>query len=345
MQRRRREIAALTEERKVVRPVSGMEDDLGGLGNLGGKRPGTSEGLTMPAMKKRSLNTKKIKKQKSEGKLGLGKVSITYPIPIKPGLAPATPADNMSTVRPPPAPVYRATTGFAEDESGLRGKVESLETEISSLRARLRWFEESYGEIPAETLVDIQHSLNVEANAPKKARKSAFKEEWGSMSNRNNHSSAVIADESFLPREVKALKGFVAKDTIPEEPSFESTNWIKNAEDTLPTVVTPEKTIKLIQPSPSTKSLASPPHPRMHSASPTKSLGSPTRARILSVSPVNRMGTPPSSPIDGDERTVNLLETLSPIHPNIMPVLMPRQGRGDSSKENLVGKVIEYGDT
>src|SRR5271170_594488 len=49
MQRRRKEIALLTEERKVVKPVGGVGngdvEELSGLGGLsGGKRPGTSEG-------------------------------------------------------------------------------------------------------------------------------------------------------------------------------------------------------------------------------------------------------------------------------------------------------------
>jgi len=351
MQRRRKEIALLTEERKVVKPArdSMREEELDGLANLGGKRPGTSEGLTMPAMKKRSLNTKKLKKQKSEGKLGLGKVSISYPMPSK--VAPVATTGSISSVRPPAPPVYRATTGFAEDEdAGLRGKVESLETEISSLRAKLRWFEESYGEIPAETLVDIQHSLTVEANVTKKVRKSAFKEEWGSTTSRNGNTTiaTAVADESFLPSGVKALKGFSAKDPIPEESSMDdSTNWIKDSEDTLPQgeSVPPEQTIKLIQPSPSIKSVASPPPTRLHSTSPSKSLaGSPTRARLLSASPV-KVNAPPSSPIDEYERSVDLLETLSPIHPNIMPALVPRQsGRADLAKENLVDKVMEYSD-
>jgi hypothetical protein len=351
MQRRRREIALLTEERKVMKPVvggagNGDVEDLSGLGLAsGGKRPGTSEGLTMPVMKKRSLNTKKLKKQKSEGKLGLGKVSISYPMPSKP--APVTSTGSVSSIRPPAAPVYRATTGLEEEETGLRGKLESLETEISSLRAKLRWFEESYGEIPAETLVDIQHSLTVEAHTTKKVKKSAFKEEWGSMSSRNgDFSTAPIADESFLPREVKALKGFSAKEVIPEEPSLDSTNWIKDSEDSLPDpAIPPEQTIKLIQPSPSIKSVVSPPRARMHSSSPAKSIGSPTRARLTSASPVKGVGVPPSSPIDEYERSVDLLEMLSPIHPNIMPVLVPRQsGRGDVAKENLVEKMVEYGD-
>ena len=346
MQRRRKEIALLTEERKVVKPVgNGEVEELSGLGGLsGGKRPGTSDGLTMPAMKKRSLNVKKLKKQKSEGKLGLGKVSITYPMPSK--HVPVAATGTVSSIRPPAAPVYRATTGFVdEEERGLRGKVESLETEVSSLRAKLRWFEQSYGDIPAETLVDIQHSLTVET---KKVKKSAFKEEWGSMSSRNGDFSTAIAppDENFLPREIKALKGFSAKDSIPEEPSLDSTNWIKDSDDTLPeSTIPPEQTIKLIQPSPSIKSLVSPPRPRMHSSSPAKSLASPTRAWLLSASPVKGVEAPPSSPIDEYERSVDLLETLSPIHPNIMPVLVPRRSaRGDLAKENLVEKVVEYGD-
>lgn len=326
-----------------------LDEELDGLANLGGKRPGTSEGLTMPAMKKRSLSAKKLKKQKSEGKLGLGlgKVSITYPMPSK--AAPVAPTGSISSVRPPAAPVYRATTGIAEDEgTGLKGKVESLETEISSLRAKLRWFEESYGEIPSETLVDIKHSLTIEANVNKKVRKSAFKEEWGSMTSRNgNTSTATAGDESFLPREVKALKGFSAKNPIPEEPSVDSSNWIKDSEDTLPITETipPEQTIKLIQPSPSIKSVASPPATRMHSTSPSKSMaGSPTRARLLSASPL-KTNAPPSSPVDEYERSVDLLETLSPIHPNIMPALVPRQsGRRDLAKENFVEKAVDYAD-
>jgi hypothetical protein len=329
MQRRRQEILNLDESNVVAREV---EDE------VGGKRPATSDGATLPALKKRSLNTKKLKKQKSLGKLGFGKSSISYPTPN-------TTTTLPSATRPPPAPVYRATTGFVEHDSddGLRTRVQSLETELSSLRAKLRWFEQSYGEIPAETLVGISNSVT---ESPKKQRRSVFKEELGSLNGRNGVDMS-IGDQSILPRDVKSLKGFDNIDPITEESDGEE----------MTRTIPPESTIKLIPPSPSTKSLTSPPRQSRISTSPSKfqsPLSSPTRLQISPISSpskgvqVSPMSSPTklptlSSPIDVN-KSVDLLETLSPIHPNIIPALVPRPSRPDLSKENMRSKLSDIAD-
>ena len=335
MQRRRNEILSLNEP--TVKGATGIAtDEKTADSELGaGKRPATSDGSTLPAMKKRSLNAKKLKKQKSLGKLPFGKSSISYPMPNN--TLPTSPG------RPPPAPVYRATTGFIENESddGLRTKVESLETELSSLRAKLRWFEQSYGEIPAESLVDIK------PEPTKKTRRSVFKEELGSLRSRNM-SETSIGDHSILPRDIKELKGFERDgiDVIAEE--SDETNRSEK-------VIPPESTIKLIPPSPSVKSIASPPRPPR---SPTKTqmspLSSPTKSHISPLSSPTKLDISPlssptksrliSSPVENLDKSVDLLETLSPIHPNIIPALIPRQSRPDLLQENINSKLNDIAD-
>ena len=343
MQRRRNEILNLNEPEK-------LPDNVESEGN--GKRPATSDGTTMPALKKRSLNAKKLKKQKSLGKLGFSKPSISYPMP-------SATTDTTTIPRPLAAPVYRATTGFTESETdnGMQTRVKSLETELSSLRAKLRWFEESYGEIPADTLAEIST-----LEPPKKVRRSVFKEELGSLTNRN----AGSGDVSVLPRDVKALKGFDECGVIREESDGEEANPTNG--------IPPESTIKLIPPSPSTKSIVSPPRPTRVSTSPTKCkspLSSPTRFQSppsspskLQISPMSSPCLSPpsspakvsvspfitpskprvsSSPIDLD-KSVHLLETLSPIHPNIIPSLVPRQSHSDFSQENFFNKLHDLAD-
>ena len=251
----------------------------------------------------------------------------------------------MSATRPPPAPVYRATTGFIEHDSddGLRTRVQSLETELSSLRAKLQWFEQSYGEIPEDTLVGISNSI---AESPKKQRRSVFKEELGSMNGRSGGDMSM-GDQSLLPRDIKALKGFDDIDPITEESGGEE----------MTRTIPPESTIKLIPPSPSIKSLASPPRPSYLSTSPSKfqsPLSSPTKLQISPMSSpskgvlVSPMSSPTklptlSSPIDVN-KSVDLLETLSPIHPNIIPALIPKQSRPDLSQENMRSKLSDIAD-
>jgi hypothetical protein len=307
-----------------------------------GKRPATSDGTALPAMKKRSLNTKKLKKQKSLGKLGFGlKSTISHPIPK------TTPTSPARVALPVGAPVYRATTGFIEGESddNLRTKVHSLESELSSLRAKLRWFEQSYGEIPTETLVGIKEN----STTPKTGRRSVFREELGSLKSRDMGSEMSIGDQSILPRDVKALKGFKKDgeiDAIAEESDIDETNGKG---------IPPESTIKLIPPSPSTKSIASPPRPSRRS-SPTKPCmsppSSPTKSYCSPVSSPTKLNISPlssptkfqfsSSPIE--DKPIDLLETLSPIHPNIMPALIPRQSRPDISLENMRNKLNDFAD-
>jgi hypothetical protein len=338
MQRRRNEVVNLREPtEKHVGGEEGLIEDVE-LG--GGKRPATSDGTTLPALKKRSLSAKKLKKQKSMGKLPFGKSSISHPIPKN------TPVSTAPT-RAPPAPVYRATTGFIEHESedgGLRTKVQSLETELSSLRAKLRWFEQSFGEIPADTLNEIKQDTT------KKPRRSVFKEELGSVTSRSMNETS-ICDQTILPREVKALRGD-GIDAITEESDADDTNGSEKV------VIPPESTIKLIPPSPSTKSIASPPRPSRLSASPTKNhnmspLSSPTKVHTMSPpsSPSKLIISPRSSPAKShfisspvEDKSVDLLETLSPIHPNIIPALIPRQSRPDLTQENLNNKLNDIAD-
>jgi hypothetical protein len=319
LQRRRQEIMNLAESvseksEKLAPPVSlttkFSTDDL----RVGApKRPATSEGATMPALKKRSVNSKKLKKQTSLGKLGFHrKPSISETVATSPTV---TSIATVQSARPPPTPVYRATAGFADiqDDDGIRSRIQSLETEVSTLRAKLRWFEQSYGEIPVETLAEIQNSVINEQ--PRKQRRSVFKEELGTVTSRDS----FIGDESILPREIKELKGTVSLDHI--GPIAEE------AEASPERFIPPESTIKLIQPSPSTKSIVSPP------ASPSKKQYS---------SPVKVHRSPPMSPSASPRKNIDLLETLSPIHPNLIPALIPRQSHPDMSKENLHHKVYEY---
>jgi hypothetical protein len=177
-------------------------------------------------------------------------------------------------------------SAIEEGDDGLRSKVLSLENEVNSLRAKLRWFEQSYGEIPAETLADITTS-------PRK-RKSAFKEEWGSLKTRGEDPSQI------LPDDIRELKG-TAIDPILEEPSPHGG-------------ADPESTIKLIPASPSVKSVPA--------SSPRRS---PTKM---------------TSVFSPGQDEISILETLSPIHPNIM---RPRQGFGEIGveQENLGDKVAD----
>lgn len=329
MQRRRNDIMTGNEPSNQTTANEESPHDTT-VENNAGKRPATSDGnAPLPALKKRSMNTKKIKKQRSMGKLVLGKVNISYPLPntMPNDVEKFVPSTSMG--RPPPAPVYRATTGFEEDgaEGGLRTRVQSLETEISSLRAKLRWFEQSFGEIPADTLVDIQHSV-AETTTVKKPRRSVFKEELGSVTDRNM-CEASFGDVSILPHNVKALKGFENDriDIIAEEAEddpYEALHEPAETEDVDGVnVIPPESTIKLIPASPSTKSVASPPRPSRTSSHPSKLHESP-----------------PSSPTELN-RSIDLLETLSPIHPNIMPTLVPRPSHIDLSQENRTCKLQE----
>jgi hypothetical protein len=254
------------------------------------------------------LNAKKLKKQKSLGRLAFGKSSISYPKPPKetlpsPPLAPVIPPP---AVRAPAAPVYRSTLIPKQDadEGGLRTKVHSLETEISALRAKVRWFEQSYGEIPAE----IQHSIIESATPIKKARRSVFTEELGSATVVDIGES-LVGDDSILPKEIKELKGVDKNNinVIAEEAETSSTDETLRRPNNILDFASPESTVKLIQPSPSSKSVAiSPPRPARRAPSP------PANASIL------------SSPGDDLDKSIDLLETLSPIHPNIMPALVPR---------------------
>ena len=275
------------------------------------KRPVSSDGaLGLPAMKKRSLNMRgKLKKQKSEGKLALpSKTSISYPSMAPPGSPKKSPAPSPLG-RPIAAPVYRSTTGIAEEgeQEGWKTRAQSMEMEISALRAKLKWFEQSYGEIPSESIAEIQQSM-MENPAKKPGRRSVFKEELGSI--RGRGSEVSVGDESFLPEEVKQLKGYerdnidvIAEEDIEDEPQQE---W--NFQD-VGGLLMRGQTIKLVQPSPSSKSVAiSPPRPSRQAPSPPEIRASP-----------------PSSPTAAQlEKSVDLLETLSPIHPNIMPALIPR---------------------
>ena len=264
------------------------------------KRPASSDGTTLPALKKRSLNSKKLKKQKSLGKLPFRKSSISKPTPSATS-APASPKRASAAT-----PVYRATTiatalsdftamDDVDEEGGLRSRVQSLESELSSLRAKLRWFEQSYGEIPADSLADINLS-------PRKQRKSVFKEELGSLKTRG------IDDSHILPSDVRALKGTAIDPILEESPSPTAVLEYAPVE----TTGAAESTIKMIPPSPSVQSLPMSPPRR----SPTKAVSSPGQEEI------------------------SLLETLSPIHPNIIPALVPRQSIPEMSGcENIVEKV------
>ena len=266
------------------------------------KRPASSDGTALPALKKRSLNSKKLKKQKSLGKLPFRKSSISKPTP-----APTAASTPASPKRASAAtPVYRATTTATalsdfpamddvNEDGGLRYRVQSLESELSSLRAKLRWFEQSYGEIPPNTLADISLS-------PRKQRKSVFKEELGSLKTRG------VDDSHILPSDVRALKGTAIDPILEESPSPNAVLEYAPAE----TTAAAESTIKMIPPSPSLRSLPLSPPRR----SPTKAVSSPGQEEI------------------------SLLETLSPIHPNIIPALVPRQSVPEmSGGENIVEKM------
>lgn len=284
------------------------------------KRPVSSDGVSLPAMKRRSLNMRgKLKKQKSEGKLALpSKASISYPL-APPGSPKKKSPAPSPLGRPIAAPVYRATTGIVEEgeQDGWKTRAQSLETELGALRAKLRWFEQSYGEIPSETMAEIQQSM-IESPAKKPARRSVFKEELGSVKGRGGEVS--VGNDSILPKDVKELKGYERDniDIIAEEDFEDGLHQELNFQD-VGGLLSRGQTIKLVQPSPSSKSLAmSPPRP-------SRSAPSPPGIRT----------SPPSSPTAGElEKSVNLLETLSPIHPNIMPTLIPR----NMAKENVFNK-------
>ena len=208
---------------------------------------------------------------------------------------------------------------FRSEQDGWKTRAQSLETELGALRAKLRWFEGSYGEIPSETMVEIQHSL-MESPPKKPGRRSVFKEELGSVKGRGG--AASVGDDSILPKDIKELKGYERdnidviaeedfEDGAPQELSFQDVGGL----------LTRGQTIKLVQPSPSSKSVAmSPPRP-------SRSAPSPPGVRA----------SPPSSPTAGElEKSIDLLETLSPIHPNIMPALIPR----NMTTEKLSNKTL-----
>lgn len=200
--------------------------------------------------------------------------------------------------------------GGANDD--LRSRVQSLETEISSLRAKLRWFEESFGEIPPETLVDIHNSLM----EPKKQRRSIFKEELDSVNSHNSLDMTIeiaVGDESILPKEIKSFKGHDGIDVISEE--MEGDYTMADIE-VVPQSIPPESTIKMIPPSPSVKSPEQSPRPKV--------------------------AAPQSPLVDDFENSVDLLETLSPIHPNIMPVLAPRASVPNLLQEKFRAKAEGY---
>lgn len=283
------------------------------------KRPVSSDGASLPAMKKRSLNMRgRLKKQKSEGKLALpSKSSISYPLP-PPGSPKKSPAPSPIG-RPIAAPVYRATTGIVEEgeQEGWKTRAQSMETEINALRAKLKWFEQSYGEIPSESMAEIQQSM-METPVKKSGRRSVFKEELGSVKGRRGETS--IGDESILPQEVKELKGYERDniDVIAEEDCEDDPHPELYFRD-VGGLLMRGQTIKLVQPSPSSKSIAI----------------SPPRPSRSAPSPPNIQTSPPSSPTSAElEKSVDLLETLSPIHPNLMPALIPR----NTAKENMPDK-------
>jgi hypothetical protein len=221
--------------------------------------------------------------------------------------------------------VYRGRADSDVTDDGLRGKVESLETEVVTLRAKLRWFEQSYGEIPANSMAEIQHSLTL--GTPIKKRKSVFKEELDGVTHHASENS--FAETSILPKEVKDLKGF---DRPRVDSIVEVAETSSFTHDTNMDFIAPEQTVRLLQPSPSNKSVASPSPPRRFMQSPP----SPTRPP---PSPPYTRASPISSP-SRDEKSINLLETLSPIHPNIIPAMMPRMNV-DASKENMPNKQYE----
>lgn len=321
MQKRRKEIFSLHEP--ITANTMSSKGSLDAQeSSIPTKRPSTSDGSSHPAAKKRTIagTTKKLKKQTSLGKLAFRKSSNSYPVPAPKPVATLTASARSSLVVPVEevpkalgAPVYRGTANvlpeITGDENELQKKVQSLEMEVTELRAKVRWFEESYGEIPADTMAEIQHSLCM----VKKPRRSVFTEELDTTTDQTTDFN--MADQSILPKEVKELKGF-ERDTIigiPEEDSLPSLE-IDNPD----LAFSPETTIKLIQPSPSTKSIASPPRPAPLSASPDK-----------------RDVSPPSSPSNDISKTIDLLETLSPIHPNIMPALIPRKTQSDAAGRKL----------
>lgn len=320
MQRRRKDILSLHEQ------TNGSASSRGAIQSPV-KRPSTSDGTSQPAAKKRTIlttTTKKLKKQASLGKLAFRKSSGSHAMPTPKASATLTASTRSSLVVPeeipPPmvgAPVYRGNIApmhmheEKEEDNEVQRKLQTLESEVHELRAKVRWFEQSYGEIPADTMAGIQHSLA--DGTGKKQRRSIFKEELDTTTEQTNNST--LADESFLPREIKDLKGF-ERDTIvsiPEEDSF-TTPAIDNPDLTF----TAETTIKLIQPSPSTKSIASPPRLLRGSLSPEK----------VTVSPY-------SSPGKDINKTIDLLETLSPIHPNIIPALIPRRSQPEDMGRKL----------
>lgn len=279
----------LNETGELAPPVAEERGVVGGSDRASSstsfKRPASSDGNN-PASKKRSLNAKKLKKQKSLGKLPFRKSSVsrappTTSAPVSPKRATATPVYRASIVTIP-SPQTMDFSAFEEGDDGLRTKVLSLENEVNSLRAKLRWFEQSYGEIPADTLADITTS-------PRK-RKSAFKEEWGSLKTRGEESQ-------ILPDDIRELKG-TAIDPILEESSPQGG-------------ADPESTIKLIPASPSAKSVPA--------SSPRRS---PTKM---------------TSVFSPGQDEITVLETLSPIHPNIM---RPRVGFAEIGveQENLGNK-------
>lgn len=339
MQRRRKEI--LNEPVKLSKGGPGKlasaaksmvsRNSVGDETGVGEKRPATSDGEIQPASKKRTLNAKKIKKQKSLGRLAFGKRSVSYPKPPAPVPSPPpAPLIPLPAVRVPAAPVYRSTAPQEQDaaEDGLRTKVQTLETEITALRAKVRWFEQSYGEIPANTMADIQHSLMESSSPTKKARRSVFTEELGGT-NEEDVGESHAWDESVLPKEIKELKGMERNNINPiaEEAETSNTDEPLKRPNNVWDFAAPETTVKLIHPSPSSKSVAiSPPRP----------------ARPAPSSP-NFDTSVLSSPGDDDiEKSIDLLETLSPIHPNIMPALVPRNQSNVLSKETMHNKLQEY---
>jgi hypothetical protein len=182
-------------------------------------------------------------------------------------------------------------------------------------------------------MAEIQHSLTDLMTPLKKPRQSVFKEELGSMTRRDGGDVSLV-DQSFLPQEIKQLKGFdrqsidvideIAEDTQDYPLSYDQDT---RPDSQFPEFIAPETTVRLLEPSPSSKSIGIPSSPARHAPSPTRR--APLPPYITSSSPTHDL-----------DKTIDLLETLSPIHPNIIPAMQPRII--NASKEYMPSKRYEY---